>query len=70
MWNCGTPTAKVSEILDSEIKPVMREIWSYINDSDDFIKKLKKIDHIPQDAIMVAGDVAFLYPGIPNDAGE
>ena len=67
--NCGTPTEKVSEFLDSELKSVMQEGWSYIKDSGDFIKKLKNIDHIPQDAIMVTADVVGLYPSIPHDAG-
>ena len=47
----------------------MQEGWSYIKDSGDFIKKLKNIDHIPQDAIMVTADVVGLYPSIPHDAG-
>ena len=47
----------------------MQEGWSYIKDSGDFIKKLKNIDHIPQDAIMVTVDVAGLYPSIPHDSG-
>ena len=38
-------------------------------DSGDFIKKLKNIDHVPQDAIMVTADVVGLYPSIPYDAG-
>ena len=38
-------------------------------DSGDFIKKLKNIDHVPQDAIMVTADVVGLYPSIPHDAG-
>ena len=67
--NCGTPTEKISDILDSELKSVMQEAWSYIKDFGDFIKKLKNIDHIPQDAIMVTADVVGLYPSIPHDAG-
>ena len=67
--NCGTPTEKVSEFLDSEFKSVMQEVWSYIKDAGDFIKKLKNIDDIPQDAIMVKPDVVGLYPSIPHDAG-
>ena len=39
--NCGSPTEKVSEFLDSELKSVMQESWSYIKDSGGFIKKLK-----------------------------
>ena len=66
--NCGTPTEKVSEFLDSDHKSVMQEGWSYIKDFGDFIKKLQNIDHIPQDAIMVTADVIGLYPSIPHDA--
>ena len=28
--NCGTPTENVFEFLDSELKSVMQEGWSYI----------------------------------------
>ena len=58
--NCGTPTEKVSEFLDSQLKSVMQEGWSYIRDSGDFIKKLKNIVHIPQDVIMVTADIVDL----------
>ena len=55
--------------MDSELKSVMQEGWSYIKDSGDFIKKLKNIDHISQDANMVTADVVGLYPFSPHDAG-
>ena len=67
--NCGSPTEKVSEFLDSDLKTVMQESWLYIKDSSDFIKKLENIDHIPQDAIMGTADVVGLYPSIPHAAG-
>ena len=67
--NYSTPTEKLSELLDSELKWVMREGWSYIKDSGGFIRKLKNIDHIPQDAIVITADVIGLYPSIPYDAG-
>ena len=37
--NCGTPTEKASEFLDNQLKEVMQNEWSYIKDSNDFIKK-------------------------------
>ena len=37
--NCGTPTEKASELLDNQLKEVMQNGWSYIKDSNDFIKK-------------------------------
>ena len=67
--NCGTLTEKVSELLDSELKLVMRESQSYVKDSSDFTKQLKNIDHIPLDAIKVKADVVNLCPSIPRDAG-
>ena len=45
--NCGTPTEKVSEFLDSQLKPVMQSSRSYIKDSGDFIKKIKNTGTIP-----------------------
>ena len=67
--NCNTPTEKASDFLDSQFKSVVQEGWSYIKDSGDFIKKLKNIDHIPQNAVMVTADVVGLYPSISHAAG-
>ena len=67
--NCGTSTEKVSEFLDSQLKPVMQSSWSYIKDSGDFIKKIKDINNIPKDSILVTADVVWLYPSIPYEAG-
>ena len=41
--NCGSPTEKVSEILDSHLKGIMPESWSYIKDMNDFIKKPEEL---------------------------
>ena len=67
--NCGTPTEKVTEFLDSQLKPVMQSSWSYLKDSDDFIKKIKNINIIPKDSILITADVVGLYPRIPYEAG-
>ena len=67
--NCGTPTEKASEFLDNQIKEVMQNGWSYIKDSNDFIKKIKYLKNIPDNAILVTADVVGLYPSIPHKAG-
>ena len=67
--NCGTATEKVSELLDHVLKAVMQQKGSYIKDSGDFIKKLKKIKEVANDAIMVTADVFGLYPIIHHDFG-
>lgn len=40
-FQTGTPMEKVSEFWDSELKLFIQESWSYIKDSDDFIKNWK-----------------------------
>ena len=63
------PTEKVSELLDSHLKGIMQESWSYINYSNGFINKTKNLKDIPQDALLVSEDVVGLYPNIPHEAG-
>ena len=67
--NCGTPTEKESEFLDSHLKTIMQESRSYIKDSADFINKFGQIGSIPENAILVTADVVGLYPIIPHKAG-
>ena len=49
--NCGTPTEKASEFLDSQLKQVMQISRSYIKDSGDLLRKLK---------------ILVLFQGIPS----
>ena len=65
--NCGTPTEKVSEFLYHLLKTVMQQSGIYIKDSGDFIKQLKEIKEVANDAIIVTADVFGLYPSICHD---
>ena len=47
----------------------MQQKGSYIKDSGDFIKKLKKIKEVANDAIMVTADVFRLYPIVRHNVG-
>ena len=67
--NCGTPTEKALEFLDNQLKEVMQNGWSYIKDSNNFIKKIKHKKNIPDNAILVTADVVGLYPSIHHEAG-
>ena len=67
--NCGAPTEKVSEFLESHMQPIMRKGWSYIKDSQDFINKSRKLGKIPDNAILASADVVGLYPSIPHNVG-
>ena len=67
--NCGTPTEKVSEFLDSHLQPIMMKGFSYSEDSGDFISKIKQIASVPENAMLVAADFVGLYPSILNNMG-
>ena len=69
MLNCGLQTEKVSEFLDSHLKAIMQESWSYIKDLNDFINKMKNLKGIHKDTLLVKADVLGLYPSIPHEAG-
>ena len=58
--SCGTPTEKISELLDMQLKSIMQKNWSYIKDSGDFIRKIKNLTDIPEGAILVTADVVSL----------
>ena len=62
--NCGTTTEKVSEFLDNQLKPVMREGMSYIKDSNDFMHKIRNLKDIPNDTLLVTADVVGLCTSI------
>ena len=66
--NCGTPTEKASEFLDNQLKEVMQNGWSYIKDSNDFVKKIKYLKNIPDNALLLIADVVGLYPSVPHKA--
>ena len=67
--NCGAPTEKVPEFLESHMQPIMRKGWSYIKDSQDFINKSRKLGKIPDNAILATVDVVGLYPSILHNVG-
>ena len=47
----------------------MQSGWSYIKNSGGFLKKIKNVGNIPENAILVTADVVGLYPNIPHNAG-
>ena len=68
--NYGTPAEKCSKFLDYYLKPVMQNSWSYLKDSGDFLKKMKNINSIHEDTILVTADVVSLYLTITHTVGH
>ena len=65
----STPTEKVSEFLDHQLQPIMKQGNSYVKDTGDFPEKLRAIGEIPKGAILVTADVVRLYASIPHNEG-
>ena len=65
--NCHT--TKISRYVDHYIQPLAKQVKSYIRDTTDFLNKIKSLERIPQDAILVTLDVRSLYSNIKHDEG-
>ena len=67
--SCGTLIEKVSGVLDRHLKLVIQEGQSYIKDTSDFLIKIKNINAISENFILIIEDVAGLYPSTPHQPG-
>ena len=56
----------MSECLHYHLKPVMRSAKSYVRDTSDSLKKLKELGCVPQNELLVTGDLVGLYPSISH----
>ena len=65
--NCHT--ANISKYVDYHLQPIVKEIPSYVKDTQDFLKKLEKVKDIPQESLLVTLDIKSLYTNIPNNEG-
>ena len=57
-------TSKISKYVDYQLQSIMKEIPSYVKDSNDFINKINN-HNIPKESIFVTLDVKSLYTSIP-----
>ena len=60
--------SKISKYVDYHFQPIMKEIPSYVKDTNDFINKINN-HSMPQESIFVALDVKPFYTSIPNPEG-
>ena len=62
-----SPTHRLSNFLDIVLKPLCKEVLSYIRDDMDFLNHLPK--EIQENTILVSFDVISLYTSIPHKLG-
>ena len=67
--NCGYATENISSFLDFHLKPLAQKVKSYIKDTNDFLRRMKNLPQLPENALLCSIDVVSLYPSIPHDEG-
>jgi hypothetical protein len=65
----GSPTEKISQLVDHFLNPPTTQQKSYVKDTTHFLKILQEFGPLPPDCFLVTLDVTFLYTNIPNDEG-
>ena len=67
--NCGYYTENISSFLDSHLQPIAKKVKSYIEATNDFLKKFRSVTRLPDSILLCTMDVVSLYPNIPLDEG-
>ena len=62
-------TSKIPEYVDYHLQPIVNEIPSYVQDTTDFLRKIKQIDFVSGNSYLVSLNVKSLYANIPNAEG-
>ena len=65
--NCHT--ANISKYVDYHLQPIVKQIPSYVKDTNDFINKINAVKSAPKKSYLVTMDVRLLYTNIPNAEG-
>ena len=58
----------ISHFADHHLQPLVKEIPSYIKDTNDFINKINNFK-VPENSFLVTMNVKALYTNIPNNEG-
>ena len=61
-------TSEISRFVDHHLRPLVKQIPSYIKDTNHFINKVNNFS-VPVNSILVTMDVRSLYTSIPNNEG-
>ena len=56
--NCGYYTENIFSFIDFHLQPLARPVKSYVNNTNDFLKKLCFSPNLPDDIILCTVDVS------------
>ena len=64
-----TLTEKISHYVEFHLKPYAQKANSFIQDTTDFLNKLKNVSNLPNNTMLVTLDVCSLYTNISHSNG-
>lgn len=68
--SCGSPTERISALVDENLQPLVVKLNSHIKDTFHFIEELKTIQQpLSKDTLLVTVDVESLYTNICHEDG-
>ena len=65
--NCHT--ANISKYVDYHLQPIVKQISSYVKDTNNFINKINAVKIVLKNSYLATMDVRSLYTNIPNAEG-
>jgi hypothetical protein len=65
----GSPTEKISQLMDHFLNPANSELPSFVKDTTHFLQHLEELGDLPENTILCSLDVTSLYTNILNDEG-
>ena len=65
----GSPTEKISQLVDFFLNPVSMKVRSYLQDTNDFLRRINNVGSLTPGTLLVTMDVTSLNTNIPNDEG-
>ena len=65
----GCHSTNISKFVDYHLQPIVKNIPSCVQDSNDFLNKIDTAKNIPADCLLVTMDVKSLYTKIPDSEG-
>ena len=62
--NCGFYTENISSFLDHHLQPIAQKVNSFIRDTNYILRKVKRLDQLPEGATLCTICAVGLYPNI------
>ena len=65
----GCHSTNIPKVGDYHLQLIVKNITSYVQDSNDFLNKIDTAENIPSNCLLVNMDIKSLYTNIPNPEG-